>query len=78
MCMSRPARVVAIFDDATTAVVETGGGQREVSLVVLAHEGVSVRPGDWVLLGSGLAVARIDEREAVEMLALHEEARRAP
>ena len=73
--MNRPARVVDVDQDGASAIVESGGARREVSLVVLTYEGVPVRRGDWLLLGAGLAVARIDEQEATEMLELLRDAR---
>jgi len=76
MCLTLPAQVIDVAPDGATAVVEGRNCSRVVSLVVLAGDGVAVSPGDWLLLGAGLAVARIDADEAAELLALLDEASR--
>lgn len=75
MCLTLPAQVVEVASDGATAVVRSNGATRVVSLVVLSGDAVMVAPGDWVLLGAGLAVARIEAGEATELLGLLEKAR---
>lgn len=76
MCLTLPAQVLEVASDGATAVVTANGSTRVVSLVVLAGDAVVV-PGDWVLLGAGLAVARIEAGEAIELLGLLDEARKS-
>ena len=77
MCLTLPAQVVDVASDGATAVVRANGSTRVVSLVVLSGDAVLVAPGDWVLLGAGLAVARIEAGEAIELLGLLDEARKS-
>ncbi|WKE64214.1 HypC/HybG/HupF family hydrogenase formation chaperone [Gallaecimonas kandeliae] len=71
MCLGVPAQVVAILDsDQALALADSGGVRRPVSLALLAGEGLEALVGQWVLLHVGFALARIDEREARQTLAL--------
>jgi hydrogenase expression/formation protein HypC len=67
MCLALPGKVLEIVD-AGTARVDVRGTPRTVSLGLL-----DVRPGDWVLVGMGLALERISECEAAETLRLLDE-----
>ena len=71
MCLSEAARVLDIDGDA--AVVELRGALRTVPLVVLTFAGEAVRAGDWLLLHTGLAVARISAAEAAEVNAIRDQ-----
>lgn len=63
MCVGIPAQVVELLpEERKMAVVEVEGVRREVSIVIVADEGVSI--GDWVLLHVGFAMSIIDEEEA--------------
>lgn len=63
MCVGIPAQVIEILAGRKhMAVVEVEGVQREVSIVVVANDGLAV--GDWVLLHVGFAMSIIDEDEA--------------
>ncbi len=67
MCVGIPAQVVEILPkERKMAVVEVEGVRREVSIVVVMEEGLSV--GDWVLLHVGFAMSIIDEEEAASQL----------
>jgi hydrogenase expression/formation protein HypC len=61
MCVSYPAQVTALGPDGTATVLVRGRPQR-VALLVLADDPIG--PGDWLLVQSGIALARIDELEA--------------
>ncbi len=63
MCISLPARISAI--EGRAAEVETCQVRRTV---LLAVEGA--RPGDWVLIHGGIAVATLSAPEAEEALEL--------
>jgi hydrogenase expression/formation protein HypC len=69
MCFAIPSRVLGI--DGLTALVDTAGERRQVSLMLM-HEEVSV--GDYVLIQQGsFAYERLDAERAREALALMEE-----
>jgi hydrogenase maturation factor len=71
MCLPEAACVLAVGGDA--AVVELRGAHRTVPLVLLTFAGEAVRAGDWLLLHTGLAVARISGAEAVEVNAIRDQ-----
>ncbi|MGH3095879.1 MAG: HypC/HybG/HupF family hydrogenase formation chaperone [Streptosporangiales bacterium] len=61
MCLSIPGQVVEISsDDPEMASVEQAGICHRVDVSMLDD----LRPGDWVLVHSGFAMAHIDEDEA--------------
>ncbi|ADO02500.1 hydrogenase expression/formation protein [Helicobacter pylori SJM180] len=68
MCLAIPSKVIAIKDN--VALLETLGVQREASLDLM---GESVKVGDYVLLHIGYVMSKIDEKEALESLALYQE-----
>jgi hydrogenase assembly chaperone HypC/HupF len=74
MCVTRPHRLLEVAHDGTWGILELGGREQRVSLAVLGSEGVMVKPGDWVLVNSGLPVERIEAGEAEELLDLLREA----
>jgi hydrogenase expression/formation protein HypC len=61
MCVAIPARVTELGADAT-ATVDLRGRLIRVALFAVDEP---VQPGDWLLVHSGIAVARVDETEAV-------------
>ena len=71
MCFEMPARILSCAGADARADVD--GRIRPVSLVVLEGEGVTVTPGDWVLVHTGLAVRRLRPDEATARLAFHRE-----
>jgi len=63
MCVGIPAQVVEILPaERKMAVVEVEGVRREVSIVIVADQGLEI--GNWVLLHVGFAMSIIDEEEA--------------
>ncbi len=69
MCLALPSRVTRL--EGEMAVVESGGQERSVSLVLL-DEAVAV--GDYLLVRSGgFAVERLDPQAAAEALAAIDE-----
>jgi len=69
MCIALPGRILEIVDgSAGTARVDIRGTPRTVNLGLL-----DVRPGDWVLVGMGLALERITEADAIDVLRLLDE-----
>ena len=49
-----------------SALVDLRGAARRVPLILVTSAGENVRPGDWLLVQTGLAVARITAAEAAE------------
>jgi hydrogenase assembly chaperone HypC/HupF len=61
MCLTMPARVLAA--DADFAVVEGGGRRRRASTLLTPH----LKPGEWVVIGSGAVLRRITAAQARDM-----------
>ena len=64
MCLSVPAKVVEIQNN--MAKVEVGGAIREVSMDMCPD----VMVGEYVLIHTGFAIQKLDEKEALETLEL--------
>ncbi|MEJ2726207.1 MAG: HypC/HybG/HupF family hydrogenase formation chaperone [Deltaproteobacteria bacterium] len=64
MCLSVPGKVVEIRNN--MASVEVGGLLRDVSMAVCPDAAV----GDYVLIHTGFAIQKLDEKEALETLEL--------
>ena len=73
MCLAIPARVVLV-PQPDVAVIDVGGVQKRISLALVDD----VRPGDYVIVHVGYALARLDPQEAQRTLALFAEAGLAP
>jgi hydrogenase expression/formation protein HypC len=69
VCLGIPAQVVEFVAEDEIAKVEISGVRRNVSVALCPEAEV----GDWVLVHVGFALARIDEDEARETLALLEQ-----
>jgi hydrogenase expression/formation protein HypC len=69
MCLGIPGRIVdrRIEQGLPMGTVDFGGVRRDVCLAYVADE---VRPGDWVVVHVGFAIARVDEEAAERTLAL--------
>ena len=65
MCHALPVRIVALTGP-ETAKVSLGGIIKEVSIALIDDP----KPGDYVVLHVGYALAKIDEAEAERTLAL--------
>ncbi|GAA8591822.1 HypC/HybG/HupF family hydrogenase formation chaperone [Helicobacter pylori] len=68
MCLAIPSKVIAINNN--VALLETLGVQREASLDLM---GECVKVDDYVLLHIGYVMSKIDEKEALESIALYQE-----
>jgi hydrogenase expression/formation protein HypC len=64
MCLSVPGKIVEIQNN--MAKVEVGGVLRDVSTAVCPD----VVVGDYVLIHTGFAIQKLDEKEALETLDL--------
>jgi hydrogenase expression/formation protein HypC len=65
MCVAEPAQVLRV--DGEMAEADVRGVTRRVPLILLES---AVSPGDWLLVHTGLAVARITAAEAHAQLTL--------
>jgi hydrogenase assembly chaperone HypC/HupF len=63
MCLTAPARVLAI--DGTGATVLLDGRERRASTLVVPEVAV----GDWVIVAAGTILERIDQDEAAHLAA---------
>lgn len=71
MCLGIPGQLIEIVDrDAGLARVDISGVRREVSVALVDDPAAPIEVGDWVLIHVGFALARIDEDDARETLAL--------
>ena len=68
MCLSIPAKIISI--DGKKARVSLGGAEYNAALNLVEN----VKIGDYVLLHSGFAIQVIDEKEAMEIMRLLNEA----
>ena len=60
MCLAIPMKVVSIKED--TAVVEFGDISREVNIQFINN----VKKGDYVIVHAGVAIEKLDKKEAEE------------
>ena len=71
MCLGIPGEVVELHPDQPhLAKVDVSGVRRAINIGLLEDE--DVRPGDWVLIHVGFALAKIDEEEAAAALSFLE------
>jgi len=69
MCLGVPAKVIKVKEN--TAIVDYGGGfQREVDILLQPD----VKEGDYVIVHAGAVIAKLKEKEALEILRLINEA----
>lgn len=67
MCVGLPARVESINDG--IALVDATGAKREISVELIEN----IKPGDYVMIHAGVAIARITQEEAEETREIMEE-----
>jgi hydrogenase assembly chaperone HypC/HupF len=68
MCLAIVGSVLSIDDVLGTAVVQADDRRWEVSLAPIVLTGGRVRPGDWLLLHTGLAIAVLGDVEARQLI----------
>jgi len=66
MCLGTVGLITAVRPD---RIVEVHTGGRDITASLLAFSD-NVEPGDWVVVHSGLVLARLTEQEAREALEL--------
>lgn len=62
MCLGYPAKVIEIFED-KRALVEYLGVKKMVNIALLKNVSIS----DYILIHSGIAIEKIDQKEAEEI-----------
>jgi hydrogenase expression/formation protein HypC len=71
VCLAIPGKVIEVTDaENRLALVDVAGVRRTVNIGLLDTDGVSAKPGDWVLIHVGFALSLVDEEEAAATLAL--------
>lgn len=68
MCLAVPSRVIEI--NGLNAVVDVYGARKEINLILMPEQPAV---GDFVLVHAGFAIQKIDEKAAIETLALFNE-----
>ncbi len=71
MCLSIPSKVVSIDKEKNSAIVDTMGVKREVSLDLTEQDDIKV--GDYVLIHIGFVMNKIDEKSAHESIDAYKE-----
>ncbi|MCD6372932.1 MAG: HypC/HybG/HupF family hydrogenase formation chaperone [Thermococcus sp.] len=69
MCLATVAKVLEVDREKRTAWVDFGGIKREVRIDLLPD----VQVGEYVLIHTGFAIERVDEKTAREILSAWEE-----
>jgi len=73
MCLGYPAKVVEILEDGKKAIVDYLGLKKTVNVSLIKE----LAEGDYLLIHSGVAIEKIDEKEAEEIEKLFGEVRNA-
>ncbi len=66
MCIAVPMKVVEINGEKNTGIVESSGVKREIGLQLMDD----IKVNDWVIVHTGFAISRLEEKEAQETLGL--------
>ena len=69
MCLAIPGKIIALDKKKQNATVDYGSGTKRKANVSL----VQVKLGDYALVHAGFAIQVLDEKEALETLALFRE-----
>ena len=67
MCLAIPMKLIKI--EGERGIVEMGNVQREVGLQLMEEAQI----GDYLIIHAGFAIQRLDEKDALETLALFRE-----
>ena len=67
MCLAVPMKLIKI--EGEMGLVEVGGVQREVELQLMED----VKAGDYLIVHAGFAIQKLNEKDALETLALFRE-----
>jgi hydrogenase expression/formation protein HypC len=69
MCLGYPFKILEITGP-FTALAGSKGVKKEIYISLLPEE---VKPGDWVLVHVGFAIAKVDEEQALQTINLWDE-----
>jgi hydrogenase expression/formation protein HypC len=64
MCLGYPFKILEITGP-FTALAGSKGVKKEIYISLLPEE---VKPGDWVLVHVGFAIAKVDEEQALQTI----------
>jgi hydrogenase expression/formation protein HypC len=64
MCLGVPMKIIKIEEGGKTAIAESFGIRRKISLLLLED----VSDGDWVMVHTGSAIGKLDEENALETI----------
>lgn len=70
MCLGVPMKIIKIEDSGKTALAESFGVRRKISLLLVVEE---VSEGDWVMVHTGSAIGKMDKENALETIKIIEE-----
>ncbi|ADL42724.1 hydrogenase assembly chaperone hypC/hupF [Caldicellulosiruptor obsidiansis OB47] len=73
MCLGYPAKVIEILENGKKAIVDYLGLKKTVNVSLIKE----LAEGDYLLIHSGVAIEKIDEKEAEEIEKLFGEVRDA-
>ena len=62
MCLAVPAEILSVSPNGSDAMASIGGIEKPVDVSLIAHP----VPGDWVIVHVGVALNRINAKEAEE------------
>lgn len=68
MCVGIPMKIVEVYEDGISGVVEAGGAKKHCFFMLINDPKI----GDYVLVHAGSAIAKLEEQEAKENLKLIE------
>lgn len=78
MCLAVPGKILSITDEDNdllrTARVSFGGIVKEISLAGVPE----AKPGDYVIVHAGFALARLDEQEAQRVFTMLRKIKESP
>jgi hydrogenase expression/formation protein HypC len=69
MCLAIPGKIIELDKKRQSAIVDYGSGTKRKANVSL----VQAKVGDYILVHAGFAIQVLDEKEALETLALFRE-----
>ncbi|ADQ04476.1 hydrogenase assembly chaperone hypC/hupF [Caldicellulosiruptor owensensis OL] len=73
MCLGYPAKVIEVLEGGKKAIVDYLGLKKTVNVSLIKE----LAEGDYLLIHSGVAIEKIDEKEAEEIEKLFGEVRNA-
>ena len=68
MCLALIGQVLDVTGDPEATIVEIGGRRRQASRALVS----GLEPGDWVTVGAGWILRRLEPSEANELRTLYE------